>query len=170
MSAIDLSTSVSNAKSGTKPQKKKKYTKDSVPMVHLNRTGKNEVYGDYNYIDEMEAESSKIAKLEMWIAKGIGTELVNRYPKREWGVQVNVIDGYIVITCPALSTEKGYYLHMKGEALHELAQRAVHAAGEILERYGLSRERKFDPDIVETLNRDFKDQVVSSDAKAPEEK
>jgi len=125
------------------------------------------VYGDYNTIDMMEAESSKIAKIEMWMAKAVGTKLARTYPGREWGVQVNVMGGIMVITCPSLSNEKGYHLHTMGKNIYDLEAAAVRAGGEILERYGISRRAQFDSDILETLDRDFKDEVLSADA-APE--
>jgi hypothetical protein len=128
------------------------------------------ITADWNTIDFMESESARIAKMEMWIAKGIGTKLVQSYPNRQWGVQVDVKGGVVIITAPHLSKEKGYILHIKRDTLDALARRAVLAAGEILERFNIARDRQFDPMIVEGLARDIKDDVISADAeikKAP---
>jgi hypothetical protein len=126
-----------------------------------------ELVEDYNEIHLMELESVKQAKLESWMAKGVGTSLMNAYPNRQWGVMVDLEGQMICVTCPSLSIEKGYYITMVGRSLHDLQEEAKRAAGEILERYNLSRERHFDSDIIETLDRDLSDEVISSDA-APE--
>lgn len=168
---IDLSTNVKaaqvNPESKPTPMPRTGQTPD-IPMRMMVKGGAGDrVYGDYNTIDMMEAESSKIAKIEMWMAKAVGTKLARTYPGREWGVQVNVMGGIMVITCPSLSNEKGYHLHTMGKNIYDLEAAAVRAGGEILERYGISRRAQFDSDILETLDRDFKDEVLSADA-APE--
>lgn len=166
MSVIDLGTSVGAAKNPSKVSKipSSNKAKQDVPMMRMSRRPEERVCGDFNEIDMMEAESSKIAKMEMWIAKALGTKLVATYPNRQWGVQVDVKGGMAIITCPSLSTERGYYLHLRNDTLDALSARAVTAAGEILERFGLSRARRFDSDILETLDRNMKDEVISVDA------
>lgn len=166
MSEIALGTNIAAAKEGpvnppSPPAKKK--TSEDVHMVRMSRNNPR-VHGDYNYVDVMESKDSKTAKLEMWIAKALGTRLANTYPNRQWGVSVNTEGGTVIILCPSLSTEKGYFLHMKNYNLRRLEERAVIAAGEILERHGLSRNRHFDADILETLDRDIKDQVIATDS------
>jgi hypothetical protein len=126
-----------------------------------------EIVDDYNEIHMMELESVKVAKLESWMAKGVGETLMGVYPNRQWGVRVDLEGQMICVTCPSVSNEKGYYISMVGRSLHDLQEEAKRAAGEILERYNLSRERKFNPDVFETLDRDLSDEVISSDA-APE--
>jgi len=164
MGAIDLSSNLGAAKSAPVAMPRKGPTPD-VPMTMMVRGGAGEgVYGDYNSIDMMEAESSKIAKIEMWMAKAVGTKLVRTYPGREWGVQVNLLGGIMVITCPSLSNEKGYHLHTLGKNIYDLEAAAIRAGGEILERYNISRNNRFDSDILETLDRDYKDEVLSADA------
>ena len=55
---------------------------------------------------------------------------------------------------------------MIGRTLHDLEERAVKAGGEILERHQLTRAKLFDADIVETLDRDFMDNVITPDSAA----
>lgn len=168
MSKIDFGTNITAAKAAGKTPDVAKIPsskpKKDTPFIRMSRRPDERIYGDYNTIDEMESENSKIAKMEMWLAKGIGEQLLNHYPNRQWGVQVNIQGQTVIITCPSLSKEKGYYIHLKNETPMELAMRAVNAAGEILERYNLSRARKFDSGIIETLDRDHKDEVISVDA------
>lgn len=161
---IDLGTSVSAAKSAPAPVSKKRKPVEA-PMIRMTRNGDpGRIFGDYNSIDAMESEGSKIAKLEMWIAKRVGSALVNKYPRREWGVKVNIPGQMVIVMCPSLSQKNGYHIKMMGMTVHDLAARAVKAGGEILERYNLSRERRFDPDQIETLDRTVDDEVISSDA------
>jgi hypothetical protein len=110
--------------------------------------------------------SVKRAKLEMWIAKNVGTSLVKHYPNRQWGVRVD-LEGYMVIvTCDSISLTKGYHIHLLDRSIGELCDRAKQAAGEILERHGVSRSRKFDADILEALPRDVRDEVIANDSDA----
>lgn len=183
MSKIDLNTNIVAAKQsdslvehtkkvwqGKSPELSKsesagkKFTKDTVPVVHMSRNNPR-IVGDYNTVDMMEAEDAKQAKVEMWIAKAVGTELVNHYPNRQWGVQVDSSGGMVVITCPSLSKKHGYFVHMDNLPLAGLVAKCIPAAGEILERYGVSRARKFDGEQLDHMDRDFDDEVISSDAK-----
>lgn len=105
-----------------------------------------EITADYNEINVLELESVKRAKLEMWIAKNIGDTLVQHYPNREWGVRVDLTGGMVIITCDSIDLERGYHISMVARTIGDLQQRAKMAAGEILERHGVSRDRKFDPE------------------------
>ena len=129
--------------------------------------GSPKIYGDYSEIDVCEGIDSKVAKLEMWIAKSLGERLVKTYPNRQWGVTVNTDCGLVVITCPSLSVEKGYHLHMRKYNLRRLGEAVIKAAGEILERHDISRGRYFNEDNLEGLNEDFKGNVVGPDSDAP---
>lgn len=123
--------------------------------------------GDFNGINYLETDTVKRAQTEMRIAKTIGTTLVQVYPNRQWGVAVDTTGGVVTITCPSVSLVKGYIIHMADRTVHQLTERAKMAAGEILERYALSRARKFDDDIIEALDRDFRDEAIGPDS-APE--
>jgi len=131
-------------------------------MPHI--IGQREIAKDYNEIYLHEEDEARIAKLEMWIAKGIGEVLVKHYPNRQWGVNVDVEGRMVVITCPSLSHTHGYHLNMKDDNIESLCKRAVMAGGEILERHGLSRGRNFNPDHLETLLRDPMGDVITPDA------
>lgn len=124
-----------------------------------------EIVKDYNEIHLHEGTEARVAKLEMFIAKRIGERLVAAYPNRQWGVQVDIHGRTIVIQCPSVSKTKGYFIHMKRRTLHDLQERAIQAAGEILERHGVSRGRVFNPDVLETLKFDSKDDAITPDSK-----
>lgn len=133
------------------------------PGIIVRNKGRN-ITSDYNEVNVLESDSAKIAKLEMWIAKNIGDRLVQHYPNREWGIRVDVMGQMVILTCDSLSLTRGYYLPMKGDTIDMLQKRAVKACGEILERFNISRDRNFNPDVLETLDRDLRDEVVSADA------
>ena len=122
---------------------------------------------DYNEIREHDSWDAKCAKLEYWTAKQIGGKLAAVYPGREWGVDADLRNEMLVITCPSLSLVKGYHLPMNGDTIAELQRRAVRAAGSILERYGVSRGRIIDPMALENLPRTLRDEVIGgSDTRA----
>lgn len=123
-----------------------------------------EVWKDYNEINPADSASIRLAKLEMWIARAIGQTLVQHYPDREWGVRVDATGRMIILTCDSLSLLCGYHLPMNDDTLEVLQQRAVRACGEVLERYNISRSRVFNPDDLETLARDARDEAISPDA------
>lgn len=126
-------------------------------------------YRDFNTMDDiggMNAAEVTEAQYEFYLAQKLGKKLMQTYPQRQWGVQVNVASGSATITCPSLSATKGYVIHLHGKTLHDLETRAVYAAGEILERFGLSRGRLFDPTTIELLPRDRNDEAVSPDSAA----
>ena len=131
--------------------------------MHIIGAGK-EITEDYNEIHFHEDDDVRIAKVEMWMARNIGTNLVAEYPNRQWGVDVDIRGGMIVITCPSLSTAKGYHLEIKSDNIESLQRRSVEAAGEIMERYGLARGKIFDPNSFNDLTRLSNDEVVSADS------
>lgn len=123
---------------------------------------------DYNDLDldsEGTVEEMSVAQLEAAFAKRIGGKLMQTYPQRRWSVTVNVSAGAVQICCPSLSTEKGFIIHLaKYHSMRDLLKRVEYAGGEILERFGISRNRKFDPDTVEALERNAFDEAVSPDS------
>lgn len=160
MGLIDLSTSIGAAKGSALNPIAGEGEAPGVLLVEDGKLGRD-VTADYNQItcDTRDSVEQNTAKLEMWIAKNVGTPLGQTYPNREWSVRVDCEAGYIAVQCPSVSLRHEYILHLKGSNIHDLQERAVMAAGEILERYGLSRERRFDADILETLDRDHTDEV-----------
>jgi len=119
---------------------------------------------DYNAINTEQSHEATIAAMEFYYAKTIGSALMYVYKNRNWMVDVDIRNQMIVIGAPDLSKVKGYYLPMKRDTLVELCKRAVRAGGEILERYNLSRAMNISADSFEMLPRDFRDEVISSDA------
>lgn len=119
---------------------------------------------DYNAPQAEESFEKTAMNLEFWIAKQLGTDLCKTYPNRQWHVDVDSRNGVIVIACPSLSKRLGYRLHIKRDTVAELIPRARRAAGEILERFGVSRGKILDPMTLESFERDVRDDVVSKDA------
>lgn len=121
---------------------------------------------DYNKIFIHEGTTERRAKLEMYYAKRIGEFVLNKYPNRQWSVEVDLDNEIIILKAPSVSMTKGYHLHMRLRTLHDLQLAAVKAAGEILERHNLPRSVGFDPEMLEHLPRDLRDNILAADAKA----
>jgi hypothetical protein len=130
-------------------------TKGAQPIVDFNGV----------VIDSQDEEAIKL-RTEFWIAKQIGTDLMRTYPNRQWFVDVDCRNQVVVISCPSLSKRMGYRLHMKRDTVADLIPRARRAAGEILERFGVSRGRSIDALAIEAMKRDVRDDVISKDAVA----
>lgn len=129
-------------------------------MPHILNT--REITADYNEINIFEDDDKKQAKLEMWICKQIGDTLVRTYPNRQWGVEVDIPGQMVIIMCPSLSLEKGYHISMMGDrTINDLQQRAIRAGGEILERYGISRDRRFNHDVIDSMDEYFNGEKIS---------
>ena len=132
-------------------------------MTHIIGAGR-EITKDYNEVYYHEDDDVRINKIEMWTAKQIGEKLMSEYPNRQWDVRVDARGGMIIIVCPMISKTKGYHLHMKGDTISQLQERAVQAAGEILERAGLARGKIFNPEKFEDLERwGPNDEAISAD-------
>lgn len=71
----------------------------------------------------------------------IGNALSKHYPNRQWRVGIAVGGLVARIFCPAISNEYGYQIKLLNYTMMGLEKEAIFAGGEILERYGLSRER-----------------------------
>jgi hypothetical protein len=119
---------------------------------------------DLNAPQEDESHEAQAVRTEFWIAKQIGQDLCRVYPNRQWHVDVDSRNQIIVIACPSLSKRLGYRLHMKRDTVADLLPRCRRAAGEILERFGVSRGRIIDPASLETFQRDVHDDAISKDA------
>lgn len=128
-------------------------------MAHIIGAGR-EIAADYNEIFYHEEDDARVAKLDMWIAKNVGEHLVKTYPRRRWEIEVDSRGRFLIIKAPSLSMTHGYHLDMKLDTITEVCRRSVIAAGEILERYGLSRAKLVDPDNMEDFDRDLRDNVI----------
>ena len=114
---------------------------------------------DYNEINFLDSETEKQAKTEYWIAKQVGTRLEQEYPGREWGVRPNIVGGMVEIFCMALSGTHAYHIKMDC-TIKELQVKALAAAGEILERFNVTREKKYDTDVTEAFIRDHNGDAI----------
>lgn len=121
---------------------------------------------DYNEIRPEDSHDTRKAKMEAWIAKRVGEKVAQKYPNREWKVIVDIPNEMLILACDSVSNVKGYHIKMVGYTIKQLQKKAVYAAGEILERHNITRNRIFDEDILETLDRDFMDSVITPDSAA----
>lgn len=118
---------------------------------------------DYNRIDASDSAEMKQAKLDYWMAEQVGTYISNAYKGRDWMVKFDSKNGLCIIGCPSLSGTKGYHIHVnRAGSLHGLQERAKLACGEILERYGVSRDPIVDNVALEALPRNVKDEVIAN--------
>jgi hypothetical protein len=120
---------------------------------------------DYNEVNLLELDSVKEAKVDFWIAKQIGEKLVEKYPNRQWAVDADCRNQMVIIMCPSLSTKSGYYMPMRRDTIADLQRRAVIAAGEILERFGVTRGKIVDPNSFDHMPQDTRGNVIAPDAK-----
>jgi hypothetical protein len=74
------------------------------------------------------------------ICKTIGNALRKAYPRRRWYVDVNMQGGVAYVCEPDISMNYGFVLHLDKLVL-TMEQAAIAAGGEILERFGLSRNK-----------------------------
>jgi hypothetical protein len=115
----------------------------------------NEVHPDWSH-------ERKAAEVEFYLAKKIGEDLVRTYPGRQWMVDVDSRNEIIIIVMPSLTKREGYHLHMRRDNLAALIPRCRKAAGEILERFNVSRSRLTVPDEqILALPRDLRDDAVA---------
>lgn len=75
------------------------------------------------------------------LAKRMSEVLQRHYPGHSWGVNVDGAGGVATIKNFRLSGNWGFVLHLEMFSASELDRRVVMAAGELLERYRLSRGR-----------------------------
>ena len=120
---------------------------------------------DYNEPQKSASFEYTAEQVEFSIGKQIGTMLCKVYPNRHWHVDVDVRNEVIVIGCPSLSKTLGYRMHTRCDSMPELLNRAKMAAGEILERYNVTRARVIDPAMFDDMPRDVRDDVIAPDAK-----
>lgn len=125
--------------------------------------GKDSVV-DYNTPQTDNSHEAQAMRMEFYIAKQIGEDLCKHYQGRQWGVDVDSRNEVIIVSCPSLSKRMGYRLHMKRDTIADLLPRCRRAAGEILERFGVSRSRIIDPATLETFDRDVRDDAIAKDA------
>lgn len=125
------------------------------------------VTGNFNAIEVVDEDHAEVAQEQMRIAQAIGARLVRAYNNRQWKVVVDIKGGILIIACDSISNNKGMHIHMAHKTLNELEDRAIQAAGEILERHDLPRFKLFNPDLIEDLPRDLYDNVIGPDS-APE--
>ena len=114
--------------------------------------------------EQAENSDADVVRMEFWLAKQIGEALCKTFPGRQWGVDADIKNEVVVISCPSLSKRMGYRLHIKRDTVTQLIPRCRRAAGEILERYGVSRSRIIDPSTLETFDRDARDDAISGDS------
>jgi len=137
-----------------------------IKLLPSTKRGLDTVWEDYNQIEVEDSEDERKAKLEQWIAKRIGTELMKAYNQREWKVIVDIPGRMVIIGCDSVCNYKGYHIRMEHRSIEEIIQRAKMAAGEILERHNVSRSKRFDAAALDAFARDARDSIIGPDAAA----
>ena len=79
-------------------------------------------------------------KRQRQLRNTVGFALGRAYPRHPWHVLVPEDCSIVQVSCPALTSKYGMVIHANRTS-QDLAQRAVKMAGELLERFGVSRER-----------------------------
>lgn len=92
-------------------------------------------------------------KVDYYWAARIGHILAKSYPGHGWQVEVDTANGVANIFNAHMNPIMGYRLKLKEVHLPTLDQQIIRIGGEVLERFGLSRER-FDADAVRQKQSD----------------
>lgn len=108
---------------------------------------------DDNQIFITDPDTARFAIANMTLAKILGNAVARTYPNRRWGIHVDSENGILDVMCPDVSNIMGYCIHLKLKTIEQLEKECIRAAGEILERFSLSRERNFNRDSVQMLKR-----------------
>lgn len=87
----------------------------------------------------------------------IGNALGRAYPTHPWLVDVDVVGGIASVRCPEISSEYGMVIHLTHDTA-TMEQKAVRFAGELLERFRVSRVRA----AFDHLNRNVRGDVVTA--------
>jgi len=87
--------------------------------------------------------------------------LYKKYPGYTWMVMVDDVGGIMNIECLNASGRIGFTLHLNN-IVHDvgvLNKEVMRAGGELLERYGLSRNRA-KADEIQNMKRDYRQEAV----------
>lgn len=133
-------------------------------------TQSDESQVDYNdiHLNVFDTQEQKRAKLEMFIAKSLASVLADHYPNRNWNVGVDLNGGVVIVQCPDVSTVAGYHIKLS-RSMNQIRRMLPKIGGEILERAGVPRDRKYDAEHMDLLKRDIRGNVDNSDIVTPEE-
>ena len=100
----------------------------------------------------------------MWqvdIENRIGLILSKIYPNRQWYIDAMPDQGVLVVKCATISMDYGMTIHLTHNMI-EVEKRAKAAAGELLERFELSRRRNASGVDDLDLKRDIRGQVLGA--------
>ena len=98
-------------------------------------------------------EEAKFKKVDAYWAARMGITLMRAYPGHGWEVEVDSFQGIAKIFNRHMSPIQGYILKLKEIELATIDKRIVRIGGEILERFGLSRE-VFEADKIRQIQQD----------------
>jgi hypothetical protein len=87
--------------------------------------------------DENPENNTNVAKE---ITMMVGKALIAAYPGRNWVVDPNIPGGIVTVYLAPLTGSYGFVIHLS-KLNHDLEKTVVWAGGEILERFGLNRNR-----------------------------
>lgn len=95
-------------------------------------------------------EEAKYKQSDAYWAMRMGRILVKSYPGHGWEVEVDTCQGIAKIFNRHMSPIQGYLLKLKEIELATVDQLIMRIGGEVLERFGLSRER-FEADKIREI-------------------
>lgn len=78
-------------------------------------------------------------RMELAESKRIAGVLEQHYPNHLWAVNVDARNGIATVHNMGLSGEWGFYIRLKELVNDPFMRKVVHAGGELLERYRVSR-------------------------------
>lgn len=130
---------------------------DMIPPIHM--------HGEQANILVANETEAKQEALDIATAKMIGEALNQAYPGHLWAINVRGEQGIATIHNLMLSGVWGYTLHLdKRYSASETIAAAKRGAGEILERYNVSRGRA-DMERMSHMATDFRGHVIGDTTK-----
>ena len=101
------------------------------------------------------------ARWQVDIESRLGHALANLYPNRDWYIDANPAQGVVTVKCASISMDYGMVVHLTHD-MFEVERRAKLAAGELLERFRLSRSRQTNGVDNDELKRNIKGEVLGA--------
>ena len=98
------------------------------------------------------------AQYQLEIERRLGRILATTYPNRDWYIDAMPTQGVVSIKCASISMEYGIVIHLTHDMI-DVEKAAKKGAGELLERFFLSRNQRTNGVDSMELKRNIKGEV-----------
>jgi hypothetical protein len=114
-------------------------------------------------LDELTPAEKARQEAQDWYARVVGQTLVKTYPGVQWKVTIRMgkSGGVAYIQVPRISSQFGMIIHLS-DTVFELEHEARQGGGELLERFGISREAWAAERDFSKLKRDIRGEAIGA--------